>query len=78
MVRNPPGYYLMTGRPAIVVPSADAAGMFAAATRYHAAYVVIEAVGAAGPIQSVYDNEHDQHFKFLGELDGTRIFKVQP
>jgi hypothetical protein len=78
MVRNPPGYYLMTGRPAIVVPFADEAEMFAAATRYHAKYVVIEAAGIAGPIQSVYDNKYDQHFKFLGELDGTRIFKVQP
>jgi len=78
MVRNPPGYYLMTGRPAIVVPLADEAGMLAAATRYHAGYVVIEAVGAAGPIKSIYENEHDQHFEFLGELDGTRIFKVQP
>ena len=26
MVRNPPGYYMMTGRSAIVVPYADAEG----------------------------------------------------
>jgi hypothetical protein len=78
MVRNPPGYYLMTGRPAIAVPYASEPVMFLAATRYQARYLVIEAAGAAGPIQSVYDNEHSQNFKFLGELDGTRIFKVQP
>jgi hypothetical protein len=78
MVRNPPGYFLMSGRPAIVVPYADASAMLAAAIRYRARYVLIESVGAAGPIKSVYDDTHSQHFQFLGELDGTRVFRVQP
>jgi hypothetical protein len=78
MVRNPPGYYLMTGRPAIVIPYSDASAMHAAAVRYHAKYLVIEAAGAAGPIKSVYDNKNDPRFRFLGELSGTRIFQIQP
>lgn len=78
MVRNPPGYFLMTGRPAIVVPYGDAASVHAAAVRYDAKYLVIEQAGAAGPIKTVYDNTTSTFFGYLGELSGTRIFRVQP
>ena len=36
MVRNPPGYYMMTGRSAIVVPYADAEGIWEAAQAFGA------------------------------------------
>lgn len=78
MVRNPPGYYVMTNRPAIVVPYADAAGILAAARKYDAEFLVIEPAGAAGPIRAVYDDLNSQSLEFLGELDGTRIFRVEP
>ena len=78
MVRNPPGYYLMTGQPAVVVPYSDADMMWAAATRYHARYVILEQAGVTGPIQKVYDDLSSPHFAYLGELDGTRVFRVQP
>ena len=75
MVRNPPGYYIMTGRPAIVVPSGDEGVMAAVASRYNAAYLVIEEAGAAGPIRSVYDNKTSQRFKYLGDVDGTHVYR---
>ncbi|MGE5073616.1 MAG: hypothetical protein ACM3MF_09330, partial [Anaerolineae bacterium] len=78
MVRNPPGYYLMTGRSAIVVPLGDEATMAQVAGRYGAKYLVIEAAGAAGPIESVYQNLASQRFPYLGEIDGTRVFRVAP
>jgi hypothetical protein len=78
MVRNPPGYFMMTGRPAIVVPYADADAMLAAASRYEAKYAVIESLGAAGPIKAVYNDTQSQHFQFIGELNGTRVFRIQP
>jgi hypothetical protein len=78
MVRNPPGYYLMTERPAIVVPYAGSEDMLAAARRYGARYLVIERAGASGPIKAVYDEEHAEAFEFLGERDGTRIFRIRP
>jgi hypothetical protein len=78
MVRNTPGYYVMTSRPAIVVPYADAAGMLAAARKYDAEFLVIERDGASGPIRAVCDDLDSQSLLFLGELDGTRIFRVQP
>lgn len=78
IVRNPPGYYLMTGRPAVVLPDGDEATMLAVGARYHAGYLVIESAAAAGPIETVYNNENSRHLIFLGELDGTRIFKIEP
>ncbi len=78
IVRNPPGYYMMTGRQAIVVPYGDASAMLAVSQRYHANYLILESVGAAGPIESVYNDLQNPHFQYLGELDGTRIFHIQP
>jgi hypothetical protein len=78
MVRNPPGYYLMTGRWAIVVPYADASGMLLAAEKYGADFLVIEEAGAAGPIRAVYDDLRSESFEFLGEEDGIRLFRIRP
>jgi hypothetical protein len=78
MVRNPPGYYLMTGRAAIVIPYARRASILAAAARYHASYLVVEAAGAAGPIKDVYGNLGDPQLGYVGAVGETRIFKIQP
>jgi hypothetical protein len=78
MVRNPPGYFLMTGRPAIVVPYADSETILAVARRYAARYVVIEPAGAAGPIGQLYDARGADGLQMLGELEGTRVFLVSP
>lgn len=78
MVRNPPGYYVMTGQPAIVVPFADEQSIWEAAVRYRARFVVLEAAGVAGPIRTLYNDLESQHFVYVGELNGSRLFRVQP
>jgi hypothetical protein len=78
MVRNPPGYYLMTGRPAVVVPFGDASSMRAVADRYFVKYLILEQAGAAGPIKSVYDDTNTAEIQYLGEVDGTRLFRFKP
>jgi hypothetical protein len=78
MVRNPPGYFIMTGQPAIVIPYGDELSMYTVASRYNAKYVIIEKAGTAGPIKLIYDNKQSQHFLFMDEINGTRIFKVRP
>ena len=82
MVRNPPGYYLMTGRSAIVIPYGDENSLLAVAARFHARFVAIEAAGASGPIESIYNNKGDSFLRFLGEVNEpnneTRIFETQP
>jgi hypothetical protein len=76
MVRNPPGFFIMTGQPAIVVPYGDSSSILAAASRYGADYLVIEAAGAVGPIKTVYDDARSTTFEFLGEVNGARIFQI--
>jgi hypothetical protein len=82
MVRNPPGYYLMTGRSAIVIPYGDETSLLEVARRFDARFVAIEAAGAAGPIKVVYDNSGDASLRFLGEINEpnnvTRIFEIRP
>ena len=78
MVRNPPGYYVMTTQPAVVVPYGDETTMYSVAARYRVKYVILEAAGAAGPIESIYNNKQSQHFSFMSEINGTRIFEVKP
>jgi hypothetical protein len=82
MVRNPPGYYVMTGRSAIVIPYGDENSLLAVAARFHARFVAIEAAGASGPIETVYNSRGDSSLRFLGQVNElnneTRIFEIQP
>jgi len=82
MVRNPPGYYLMTGRSAIVIPYGDEASLLAAAKRFNARFVAIEAAGASGPIKEVYNSGGDASLRFLGEINEpnnvTRVYEIRP
>jgi hypothetical protein len=48
MVNNPPGYFYHTGQRAIVVPNGDADTLMAAARRYGATWVVLDANRPAG------------------------------
>jgi hypothetical protein len=82
MVRNPPGYYLMTGRSAIVIPYGEESSLLSVANRFHARFVAIEAAGASGPIGVIYNNKGDAALHFLGEVNEpnnvTRVFEIQP
>ncbi len=82
MVRNPPGYYLMTGRSAIVIPYGDESSLLAVAIHFHARFVAIEAAGASGPIETIFNSKGDSSLRFLGEINEpnneTRIFEIQP
>ncbi|MBM3144535.1 MAG: hypothetical protein FJ010_06090 [Chloroflexi bacterium] len=42
MVNNPPGFYIASGRPAIVIPDGDEGTLLSAAQRYQAKYVILE------------------------------------
>lgn len=78
MVRNPPGYYIMTNQPAIVVPYGNEDTIYAVAARYGAKYLILEKAGAAGPIESLYEDKQSPRFRFMSDIDGTRIFEIRP
>ena len=78
IVRNPPGYFIGSGRSSISLPFGDEAAIMAVAEKYDAAYLVIENGGTFEAIQDLYDNPQDNpSFDYLGEVDGARLYRIE-
>jgi hypothetical protein len=76
MVNNPPGYFVATGRPAIVVPNGDIHSTLAAAQRYDASYLILESNHPQG-LNDLYQNPIDlPGLDYLYSLENTHIFKL--
>ena len=78
IVRNPPGYYLITGRSAIMVPTGDESTLFAVAQRFQASFLVLEETRLYEKYLHIYQNpDSDPHFIYLGETDGgEKVFRI--
>lgn len=59
LVNNPPGFYLASGQPAIVIPYGEQETLLAAARRYHACLLVLEANHPA-PLGDLYTAPGDR------------------
>jgi len=79
IVRNPPGYYLASGHQSISLPFGDESTILAVAKRYGASYLILEKGGTFDSIQDLYQNpEENPSFKYLGEVNGARLYRIQP
>jgi hypothetical protein len=79
IVRNPPGYYLATGRSSIMIPYGDEDTMLAVAARYGANFLVLEPQAVLGPIRDLYDDPTvHPRFEYLGEVDQVRLYEIRP
>jgi hypothetical protein len=79
MVRNPPAFYVMTGRPAVAVPYGDVGQLLAAARRFQVRFVILEPPGISGSVMHLYDHpEAYPDFEYLGDLDDNRILVLKP
>lgn len=79
IVRNPAGYYLVSGRPTIVMPPGGPGTILALAARYDAAYFVLEPDGVLTEYRQLYehnDKDINQGLEYLGEVEGARIYAV--
>lgn len=75
VVNNPPGFYLATGRPSIVVPNGGIENLLAAARRYDAGYLILEQ--AQANLQDLYASPGDQPgLDYLTSIDGIHIFRI--
>jgi hypothetical protein len=78
IVRNPPGYFIGSGRSSISLPFGDESTILAVAERYNARYLVIEKGGTFEAIQDLYDKPQDNRsFVYLGEVDGARLYRIE-
>jgi hypothetical protein len=77
IVRNPPGYNIVTDRPAIALPAGGFPALLAVAERYDAQYLVLEIVGTSEDLRELYLIPNSRpEFKYLGEIDGNRLYEI--
>ena len=77
IVRNPPGYYINSGRPAIALPYGDESVILQVAERYGARLLVLESTGTFDWTQELYDNPNGSDvFIFLGEVDDAKLYRI--
>ena len=78
IVRNPPGYFLASARPAVSLPFGDESTILAVAEKFGARYLILEKDGTFDSIQDLYDGpENNPSFHYLGEVDGARLYEIE-
>jgi hypothetical protein len=78
IVRNPPGYFIASGRQTISLPFGDEATILAVAEKFGASYLVLEKGGTFESIQNLYDHPEDHpSFIYLGEVDNARLYRIE-
>jgi hypothetical protein len=76
MTRNPPAYFIMTTRQAIIVPYGNIQTAIDAARKYNVSYFILEREGAFGDLADLYDQpENYPSFDYLGKIDETIILR---
>jgi hypothetical protein len=79
MVRNPPAYFIMTGRPSIVIPYGGVQVLLAASRKYQARYLILERNGIIQPLEGLYAHpEKYPEFSVLGSFDDNLILSIKP
>lgn len=79
IVANAPGYYVASGRSAIIVPDENLETVRALAHKFGARFLVLEKTYYTDPMIPVYKNPETQPgLTYLGEFDAVRIYAIQP
>lgn len=77
VVRNPPGYNIVTGRAAVALPTGGIPSILAVAERYNARYLLLEPEGTSSELLELYDHPYlSPKFIYLGETDGNRLYEI--
>jgi hypothetical protein len=78
MVNNPPGYFVATGRMAIAVPDGETGATLAAARRYQATFLILEANHPQG-LAGLYENPGDRPgLDYISTIAGAHLFELNP
>jgi hypothetical protein len=78
IVRNAPGYYISTGRPAISIPYGGQQTVREVAMVFGARYLIIEPEAVLKPLETLYQEPAENPgFEYLGELDETRVYRIE-
>jgi hypothetical protein len=78
LINNPPGFYLASGRPAVVIPDGSVDTLRQAAARYQVSYFVLEP-NHPQPLEPLYQAPGDRPgLVYLTSIGGTQIYYVEP
>ncbi len=78
LVNNPPGYWVATGRPAVVIPAAGTEILRSVAGRYGAQYLLLEP-NHPDQLTDLYNHPRGYPgLDFIQTIDGTHVFLVLP
>jgi hypothetical protein len=78
IVRNPPGFFIASERPAIALPFGDESTILTVAEKFGARYLVIENGGTFESIEDLYaDPQSNPSFVFLGEVNEAKLYRIE-
>jgi hypothetical protein len=76
LANNPPGFWLASGRPAVVVPYGGPQMLLAAAQQYRIRYLVLE-LSNSPELVGLYRAEEDiPQLEYLSSVGTTRLYKI--
>jgi hypothetical protein len=79
IVRNPPGYFLASGRQSVSLPFGDESTILAVAKKFGAGYLVLEKGGTFDAIDDLYNHpDGNRSFTYLGGVDNARLYRIEP
>jgi hypothetical protein len=79
IVSNPPGFYLASSSPAIVVPDGSIETILNLAQQYRARYLILEVGSIPSGLLPVYENpQGNLRLEYLGAVEEARVYAIQP
>jgi hypothetical protein len=78
MVNNPPGYYAVAGRPAVVIPHGGMEALLGAAGKYQASYLAIDENFPEGLAELYREPGDVPGLMHMGSVAGMQIYSISP
>ena len=76
LVNNPPGYYLASGRPAIVIPYGDENMLLQTAHHYQADYLILEENNPVMLAELYLRRSELPELEYLGQVGATGLYRI--
>jgi hypothetical protein len=78
LVNNPPGFWLASGRPAVVIPFGDESMMLAAARQFGICYVVLEVTNPRQLADLYHGRSSYMEFEYFATVGTTQLYQIGP
>lgn len=76
LVNNPPGYWLASGRPSVVIPDGDEKMLLAVARQFAVRYVILEVTNPEALGDLYHERVKLRELNYLTSVGSTRLYQV--